>query len=112
MHLSVYNESDPHWRGFPDVYTPKLQLFRRQGPCGMEYIDNLDVVTTWKGLPSSDIAKELLFWENALQNAIYNTVEAWLVEKMKSKGIELNLDGKSEFLRLIRAYYVERKNLF
>ncbi|TID22673.1 hypothetical protein E6O75_ATG01847 [Venturia nashicola] len=95
MNLSVYNESDPLWRAFPDVYTPKLQLFKRQGPCGMEYIENVDVVTTWKGIASSQIAKELLFWENALQNAICSTVEAWLVGKMKSKGIVLDFDGKS-----------------
>ncbi|KAE9975071.1 hypothetical protein BLS_002765 [Venturia inaequalis] len=95
MNLSVYNESDPLWRAFPDVYTPRLQLFKRQEPCGMEYIDNIDVVTTWKGLSSSEIAKELLFWENALQNAICSTVEAWLVEKLKSTGIVLNFDGKS-----------------
>lgn len=98
MNLSVYNESDPLWRGFPDVYIPRLQPFKRQGPCGMEYIDNLDVITTWKGLFSSDIAKELLFWENALQNAICSTVETWLVGKMKSMGIMLNFDGKSEFI--------------
>lgn len=75
MNLSVHNDSDPHWPGFHDIYTPKLQQSLPQKPYGMEYIENIDVVTSWKGLSSSDTAEELLLgWEKAFQNALNRIV--------------------------------------
>jgi hypothetical protein len=102
LDLRVLDDSAPNWQFVHDVYTPKLLRFEPNISYVEDYIEHIDVVTTWKGLFPSQRAEELFFWEKAFRNALDSLVEEWLMERLKKKNIDLTLDeSKSPLLQRV-----------
>lgn len=89
LHLS--DDLSPLWQLAHDVYTPQLSRFEPAISHGDDYIEHIDVVTTWKGL-NFQHAEELLFLEKAFQNALHSIVEEYLLERIKKKSVGLTFD--------------------
>jgi hypothetical protein len=92
LDLEVFDESTPTWQAIHDVYTPHLSRFEPPISSECNYIEHIDVVTTWKGLSTSQRAEEVFFWESAFRNALNSIVEEWLQAKLRKKKIDLTLD--------------------
>ena len=92
LEVKVYDDSIPSWRNVHDVYTPQLSRFGPTTPFEYDYIEHIDVVTTWKGLSTSQRTEEVFFWEKAFRDALNSVVEEWLQARMKKKKINLELD--------------------